>query len=152
MGYVQRLVERLDEARRNAFAAIEGMDDATLNTSPPGLQNTPAILLRHLLGSERYWIHQVVGGEDVRRDREAEFDRSVPASRGWLEREWEGVAARTRQVLGALPEGALDEVVEAQAASGTLKLDKGTAVVRVLEHWAYHHGQLRLMRRLLLGG
>lgn len=152
MGYVGRLVDRLEEARRNAFAAVEGMDDATLNIQPQGLQNTPGILLRHLLGSERYWIHQVVGGEDVRRDREAEFDRGVPTSRRWLERELEAVATKTRQVLESLPEHALDEVVEAQAGNRTLRLDKGSAVVRALEHWAYHHGQLRLMRRLLMGG
>jgi uncharacterized damage-inducible protein DinB len=152
MGSVQRLVDRLEEARRNAFAAVEGLDDAALNTSPPGLQNTPGILLRHLLGSERYWIHQVVGGEDVRRNREAEFDPKVPTSRSWLEGELEAVAAKTRQVLGSLPEAALNEVVEAQAGNRTLRLDKGSAVVRALEHWAYHHGQLRLMRRLLLGG
>ncbi len=149
---LKRLADHLEEARRNAFAAVEGMDDTVLNTAPPGLQNTPGILLRHLLGAERYWIHQVVGGEDVRRVREAEFDRAVPTSRQWLEQELEAVAGKTRHLLSMLPEGVLDEVVEAQAGNRTVRLDKASAVLRIVEHWAYHCGQLQLMRRLLLGG
>ncbi|MCS7235057.1 MAG: DinB family protein [Armatimonadota bacterium] len=149
MGETARLAKHLDDLRRAVVEVVQAMDDAQLNTRPTGLANSPGILLRHLLGSERYWVHQVVGGEDVRRDREAEFDPSVPVRKEELLRSVEEVARRTHEILDGLEDERLQDAAEARVGGRTLQLQKGDAILRAVEHWAYHSGQLRLMRRLL---
>jgi uncharacterized damage-inducible protein DinB len=149
VGQAARLARHLDELRRAVREVVESLDDARLNTRPEGLSNTPGILVRHLLGSERYWVHQVVGGEDVRRDRQAEFDPAVPVRRDELLRQMEEVARRTQEVLDGLADERLEDPVEATAGGRTLRMDKGDAILRAAAHWAYHQGQLQLMRRLL---
>ncbi len=149
MGQAARLLRHLEDLRKAVVEAVQAMDEAALNTRPPGLSNSPGILVRHLVGSERYWIHQVVGGEDVRRNREAEFDPAVPVRKEEALQQVEAVARRSREILEALPDAELEQAVEAQAGPRTLHLQKGDAVVRALVHWAYHQGQLHLLRRLV---
>jgi uncharacterized damage-inducible protein DinB len=152
MGQAARLARHLEDLRKAVVEAVQAMDEGTLNTRPPGLSNSPGILVRHLVGSGRYWIHQVVGGEDVRRNREAEFDPTVPVRKEEVLQQLEEVARRSRQILEALPDTELGQSVEAQAGPRTLTLQKGDAVVRVLVHWAYHQGQLQLLRKLVGSG
>lgn len=144
-----RAARHLDELRNAVVQLVQGMDEEALNRRLAGLANSPGILVRHLVGSERYWIHQVVGGEDVRRDRDAEFDPSVPVRKDELLEQVEAVARKSRQILESLPESDLDQPAEARAGGRTVVLQKGDAVLRALAHWAYHHGQLQLLRKLL---
>ncbi len=152
MGQGARLARHLDDLRRAVVEIVQSLDHDRLNAKPAGLSNTPGILVRHLLGSERYWIHQVVGGEEVHRDRQAEFDPTVPVRREELLQRVEEVARRTHEILDSLPDERLGDPVEARVGDRTLRLERGDAVLRALAHWAYHHGQLQLMRRLLGGG
>ena len=39
----------------------------------PGLDNSPYTVVHHLLGSARYWIGEVVGGQETGRVRKDEF-------------------------------------------------------------------------------
>ncbi len=149
---VATLMRNLDDLRRAVVEVVQNMDEAALNVRPAGLSNSPGILVRHLVGSERYWIHQVVGGEEVHRDRQAEFDPTVPVQREELLREVESVARRTREVLEALEDAQLAEPVEARAGDRAVQMQKLDAVLRQLAHWAYHHGQLQLLRRLVGSG
>lgn len=143
-----RAAQHLDELRKAVLELVQAMDDEALNHRPDGLANSPGILVRHLLGSERYWIHGVVGEEDVQRDRDAEFDPSIPVRKEELLSQVESVANRTREILERMSESELDQPVEAVAGGSTVRLQKGDAVLRTLIHWAYHQGQLHLMRRL----
>ncbi|MER3455892.1 MAG: hypothetical protein C4304_03190 [candidate division GAL15 bacterium] len=149
MQQAARVARHLDDVRRAVAEVVQTVDDVQLNRRPEGVSNTPGILVRHAVGSERYWIHQVVGGHDVRRDRQAEFDPSVPVRRDDLLRQLEEVARTTHEVLDGLLDERLADPVEGQAGGRTLQMEKGDAVLRALAHWAYHHGQLQLMRRLL---
>ncbi|MCL6498864.1 MAG: DinB family protein [Firmicutes bacterium] len=152
MGQGARLARHLDDLRRAVVEIVQSLDHDRLNAKPAGLSNTPGILVRHLLGSERYWIHQVVGGEEVHRDRQAEFDPTVPVRREELLQRVEEVARRTHEILDSLPDERLGDLVEARVGDRRLRLERGDAALRALAHWAYHHGQLQLMRRLLGGG
>lgn len=143
-----RAARHLEDLRKAVLELVQAMDDEALNHRPVGLVNSPGILVRHLVGSERYWIHRVVGDEDVRRDRDAEFDPSIPVRKEELLSQVESVASKTREILEGISDSELDQPVEAVAGGRTVRLQKGDAVLRTLMHWAYHQGQLQLIRRL----
>ncbi|MDR5682516.1 MAG: DinB family protein [Armatimonadota bacterium] len=151
MGHSQRLLDYLEELREAVREAVAPLDEAQLNTQPRGLVNTPGVLLRHLAGSEREWIHRLVGGDAYRRDRAAEFDPATPVRKDAALAELEAVARRTREILRALPDTALDEEVVTTRAGRTMEVSKHYAILHTLAHYAYHHGQLRMHVKLIRG-
>jgi uncharacterized damage-inducible protein DinB len=151
MSQAQRLLEYLDELRDAVRSAVEPLDDAQINTRPDGLINTPGILLRHLAGSERDWIHRLVGGYAYERNRDAEFDPTVPVRKAAALEELEAVAKRTREILRGLSDGALDDLVSAKRAARSVEVRKQYAILHTLAHYAYHHGQLRMQAKLITG-
>ena len=72
--FVTPLAESLDRLHDDIYQAVEPLSDGEINWKHPSLSNTVGILLRHVAGSERYWIVQVVGGRQVPRNRDAEFE------------------------------------------------------------------------------
>jgi len=70
---VRPFVQSLETLHKDIFAAVEPLTDREVNWAHPQLSNTIGILLRHVAGSERYWIIEIVGGREVPRDRDAEF-------------------------------------------------------------------------------
>ncbi len=139
----------LDELRDAVWRAAEPLSEDLLNRRPPGLTNTPGILLRHLVGAERYWIHRVVGGDPVERDRDAEFAQDVPVRKEEVLAELVRVGERTRQILAGLPESALGEAVEVVRGGRTETVTKHYAILQTIAHYSYHLGQLRLQAKLL---
>ncbi len=149
MGEARRLGSYLDEVREAVLRTAEPLEEAQLNRRPPGLLNTPGILLRHLAGSERYWIHRIVGGDPVQRNREAEFALEIPVRREEVFAEVRRVAERTRQILQDLPDAALEDSVEVQRGDRTDVATKRYAILHTISHYSYHWGQLRIYVRLL---
>lgn len=149
MSRAEALLEHLEELREAVRSAIEPLDDTQINTRPPGLTNTPGILLRHLAGSEREWIHRLVGGDAYERNREAEFDPDVPVSKETALAELDAVAQRSRAILRSLPDSAMDEVVSAKRGGRTVDVSKHSAILHIIAHYAYHHGQLRVQVNML---
>ncbi|MDR5708953.1 MAG: DinB family protein [Armatimonadota bacterium] len=149
MGEAQRLGAYLDEVREAVLRTVAPLSEDQLNQRPPGLLNTPGILLRHLAGSERYWIHRTVGGEALQRDREAEFALDVPVRKEEVLEEIRGVAERTRRILQGLADAALEETVEVQRGSERGMATKRYAILHTISHYSYHLGQLRIYMRLL---
>ncbi|MCS7173200.1 MAG: DinB family protein [Armatimonadetes bacterium] len=149
MGEAQRLGAYLEEVREAVLRTAAPLSEDQLNRRPPGLLNTPGILLRHLAGSERYWIHRIVGGEAFQRDREAEFALDVPVRKAEVLEEIRRVAERTCRILQGLPDAALEETVEVQRGSETGMATKRYAILHTISHYSYHLGQLRIYARLL---
>ena len=70
----QTYLDKIDQLRRKIIAAVQDMDPKELNWTPPAADsNSPYVLATHIIGTEREWIHQIVGGREISRDREAEF-------------------------------------------------------------------------------
>jgi hypothetical protein len=58
----QTYIERFRELRGNALKTLDAMSASGLNFKPTRKDtNSLFILATHLLGSERGWIHQVIG-------------------------------------------------------------------------------------------
>ena len=149
--YVAPYLREMEELRRQVVEMVAPLNDDQVNNTVPGLRNTVGIVLRHMAGSERYWIGEVVGGRSARRQRDAEFGHDRLRKSDLLA-ELDDVAALTREVLGGLSRDDLIREVDVQRAQGFAKETKGYAVIHATQHLAYHVGQLRLVTRLFEGG
>jgi len=146
---VKGLLDHLDEMWSSLLADVKDLDDTLLHWSPGSEFNSVAILLRHLAGSERWWIGEAIGGIPAHRVRAAEFAHDRPA-RGDLLRGVDEARALTRRVLSGLTIGDL----QAEAAPAVTvgrpprRPTKLWALLHYLEHLGYHRGQVLLLLKL----
>lgn len=138
----------LDDLHRQIADLAALLSDDALNRTVPGLRNTAGILLRHIAGSERYWIGEVVGGRPAHRRRAGEFehDRVEGAA---VRAELARVRALTREVLEELRAPDLLAEVTVERSTGPTTETKAYAVLHAVQHAAFHLGQLRYLVRLL---
>jgi Protein of unknown function (DUF664) len=119
----------------------------------PGLGNSPYTVVHHLLGSARYWIGEVVGGQETGRIRQDEF-----AAQGTIE-DLELRAADTLERLSGTFENLNSSALQPQDIDlsrgvlswGVLPPEGRTHIwvlAHDLAHIGYHLGQLRLMQKL----
>ena len=99
--YVAAHLRELEDLHRQVFEMVAPLDDDAINRPVPGLTNTVGIVLRHMAGSERYWIGEVVGGRAAHRHRDAEFGHERLRKTALMQ-ELGGVDTLSREVLGRL--------------------------------------------------
>lgn len=141
----------LEDLHRQVAETVALLGDDDINRTVPGLGNTVGILLRHIAGSERYWISEIVGGRPAHRNRDSEFGHER-LQKGALLAELDRVRALTREVLGRLDAADMLQEVEVQRTRGVVKESKALALLHATQHLAYHLGQLRYMAKLLQAG
>ena len=109
-------------------------------------ENTNSIgnLVLHLCGNVRQWIVSGLGGEEDRRRRPAEFSQRRPLPKDQLLEMLETVVREATQVLGSLGEADLATTRRIQVYDVTGL----QAVLHVVEHFAYHTGQIIYITRL----
>ena len=140
----------LEDQRRQIVETVAPLSDEQINRSVPGLRNTVGMLLKHIAGSERYWIGEVAGGRPAHRNRDAEF-APAPVSKAEALAAIAATATVSREVIeGLTPEMLLQEV-EAQRIAGAARETRSGAILHASHHLAYHLGQLRYMVKLLGG-
>ena len=112
--------------------------------------NSASVLMIHVLGAERFRIHQIAGGIDVNRDRESEFVPSSVTLDNLLDYLKE-VDADTQKVFESLSSSALDKIVPAVRS---YEKDEPVRwhVLHTVEHFGIHIGHLSLNRQLYLAG
>lgn len=141
----------LEDLHRQVAETVTPLGDDDINRTVPGLGNTAGILLRHIAGSERYWIGEIVGGRPAHRNRDSEFGHER-LQKGALLAELDRVRTLTREVLGRLDAADMLQEVEVQRTRGVVKESKALGVLHATQHLAYHLGQLRYMAKLLQAG
>ncbi|MBI3998197.1 MAG: DinB family protein [Armatimonadetes bacterium] len=146
--HVEPYLKVLEDLHGQILETIAPLSDEEINRPIPGLQNTIGILLRHLGGSERYWIGEVVGGQPAQRNRESEFGRERLHKAALLE-ELERTKAITRETLGRLRATDLLAEVDVRRTRGVRKESRAFALLHATQHLAYHLGQLRYLAKLL---
>ncbi len=142
---VQGVAEHLDEVWSSLLDAVKAVDDELFQWCPGPEFNSIAILLRHLAGSERWWIGEAIGGVPAHRNRDAEFVHDAPA-RGDVLRLVEEARDRTRRVLAGLTVADLAAPITTPVTRG--HPTKMWALLHYLEHLGYHRGQILLLRNL----
>lgn len=143
---IELMRANLGALRRQVLRSIEDLTDDEINRTPDGLQNTIGIVLRHLVGSERFYVYKTIGGNPFERNRDAEFghDRLAKAN---LVAAMQAAGDETERVLAEVSPAALAEEFELDGRRHT----KEWALLHTVEHYAYHHGQIRVYRRLVKG-
>ena len=146
---VAAIQDHLDDVWNSLLAAVRDVDDRLFQWCPGAEFNSIAILLRHLAGSERWWIGEVIGGVPAHRVRAAEFVHDNPSRDGVL-RAVEEARALTRRVLAGVTAADLAAPVpgSAKRLSSSEHPDKYWALLHYLEHLGYHRGQILLLRNL----
>ena len=66
-------LNNLQELRTDVEHALEGLPPEALDWSPKSGVNSITVLIVHLTGSQRFLFGEVIGGQDIHRDRDAEF-------------------------------------------------------------------------------
>src|ERR1700682_459605 len=109
---LETYIETLRALRAEALTFVDVDDAVALNWTPPAPEtNTIYQLLTHMQWSEAWWIHQVVGGVDIDRDRPSEFEAGGDDIAA-LKARYEAVATRTKEILRGLAGTALDAMRE----------------------------------------
>ena len=131
------VARELGPRRVNARAALPG-------------SNSAFAMLTHCLGVCEYWVGALIAGRTVERDREAEFvaagtleqlERDVAAGRARLHDDLAGY--RPGQPLAVPP----DPRFQGPDEQG---LRQDGVLLHVLEELAQHHGQLQVLRDVLI--
>ena len=118
-----------------------------------GLDNSPYTVVHHLLGSARYWIGEVVGGQETGRVRSEEFVAHGTIQD--LELRAADTLERLSQTFKNLNASALQpqpiDLSRGVLSWGFLPPEGRTHVwvlAHDLAHIGYHLGQLRLLQKL----
>ena len=152
---VAAIQDHLDDVWSSLLAAVRDIDDDLLQWSPGPEFSSIAMLLRHLAGSERWWIGEVIGGIPAHRVRESEFVHDRPARADVL-RAVDEARALSRRVLSGVRVEELAAPVAAPNSRGqgpkrlssSVPPDKYWALLHYLEHLGYHRGQILMLRNL----
>ncbi len=138
-------IERLDYLTDEFKKALQGISAEELDWVPLSADsNSPCVLATHAAGTQSAWIHQVVGGIDINRSRDAEF-----AAKGTTLDELVALLNRTastsRTVIDGLSTADLHKIHE--TADGQ-RVSTRWAILHTLEHVGQHLGHLTLTRQL----
>ncbi|MBI2831179.1 MAG: DUF664 domain-containing protein, partial [Chloroflexi bacterium] len=145
---VQGYLTELGLLRKQVHTAVQGLNDEAANWHPlPEGTNSIYGIISHLIGGESYWVRQVIAGETLQRDREAELHATGSLSE-LLER-WDKAGKDSAAILGNLT---LKELGETRSPS-IHRPEWGDITVRwcilhVISHLSLHVGHIQLTRQL----
>jgi uncharacterized damage-inducible protein DinB len=108
--------------------------------------NSVANLLLHLRGNVGQWILGGIGGKEIERERQAEFDARGGVTREELIDGLDGVLAAACGVIRGMDADRLawEFMIQSYRVSGI------AAVMHVVEHFAFHTGQIVTTTKWLL--
>jgi hypothetical protein len=147
--YTASIADRLE----TIAAIVEAINAAELNRRPAAdSANSPWVLATHTAGSARAWVLGIACGQDVRRDRPAEFVSSGDDG-ARLAAELRRTAAEIGDALRSLAPGRLDTRLlpsqELWGESEPHEIDVRYALLHQVEHMSQHLGELQLTRHLV---
>ena len=145
---VQEYVDRLEGIWKQVRETVQGLDQADLNWTPlPQDTNSLAVLVIHLRATERFWMRQVIRGQDVHRDRAAEFASSAVTPSD-LEAILNEAGQDAREVLSTVT---VEQLLEERVVWGQTRTVQG-CILYLIEHMADHLGHMQLTKQLYESG
>jgi uncharacterized damage-inducible protein DinB len=133
----------LKELHGEILNVLKDLPPDALDWSPAADINSINVLVTHTVGSQRYWIGEVVAGDPANRDREAEFKVHGLDKDTLVQRLIEGLV----YIRSALEKLGLEDL----ASLHTLpRGERSVAWVlgHTLKHTATHVGHIQLTRQL----
>ncbi len=142
----------LDSIGRDVLIQLSGVSPEDLNR-PLDIPETNSLfaLATHLVGSGEFWVLAMVGGQNIPRDREAEFRATGTLNE--LVNRYESWLVAVHELLDNLPDADMKRAIEAPAARRPYFKDKVITVrdclLHAVEHCALHQGHIQITRQLL---
>lgn len=136
----------IDRALERLVASLDGLSEEDLNWRPTAAEtNSLHVLAVHTLGNVEENVLEILCGQPVGRDRDAEFAAQSTAA-GPVRERWLTLQGRAQGCLADLPSTALDREYT-HPRRGTIS---GRDVLLIAAtHAAEHAGQAELTRDLL---
>ncbi len=146
ISFLESSFEILDSLHRDCKRQIAGLTLEKLEWSPGKDMNSLAVLAAHIAGAERYWIGDVVMGEDSARVRDEEFTTAGVHEAELISR-LDSSLDYVEEAFGRLTLDSLSEV--RRPAGSDRDLSVTWSIVHVLQHTALHLGHMEITRQLL---
>ena len=136
----------IDQTMGRLIGALDGLSEDQLNWRPDAPNtNTLYVLATHTLGNVAESVLEILGGQPVNRNRDAEFEASG-ASANALKERWHTLRGQSESVLQPLTEADLEHVYTHPRRNQITGYD---LLILVSYHAAEHAGQAELTRDLL---
>jgi len=140
----QDCIETLKAQDEQIAAIIKDVELQGLNWKPiPGI-NSIYVLISHIAGSRNFWINQVIGGDDIHRDRDAEF-KTWGQDRQPLLRKLQEVTTQCLMTLERLAPDESNSIRRVRDREYSVRW----CMLHAIEHSGYHIGQIKLLERQL---
>ena len=143
--FADSLIFRLDEKTEMISKCLHQLSEEELWKRPNEVSNSVGNLMLHLCGNIRQYIISGLGNRDDIRERDVEFSISGGYTKAVLLEKLHGILEESKGVLRTLDNEAwlTDYQVQGFTLSGI-----GIAL-HVVEHYAYHTGQIAFWTKLL---
>ncbi|HXD08623.1 MAG TPA: DinB family protein [Anaerolineales bacterium] len=136
-------LNNLQELHNDVAKTIEGLPLEALDWSPRAGVNSITVLIVHLTGSQRFLFGEVIGGQDIHRDRDAEFLAKGIAPDALIQRLNDNL-----QYIEVALDGLTLADLERKCMFRTREVTVGWVIGHSLKHTATHLGHIQVMRDL----
>jgi uncharacterized damage-inducible protein DinB len=142
-------MQAYDEILNNLLERMDGIFSElpveALDWTPDPAMNSITVLVVHVTGALRYWLGELLGGEDAHRDRETEFS-AYGLSKTQLHTLLNETQAQISRVLEKI---APDDLASKHYSSIHKDYFTGAfALAHVVEHTALHVGHMEITKEL----
>jgi len=136
-------LNNMQELHEDIKNALEGLPPEALDWSPKPGVNSITVLIVHLTGSQRFLFGEVIGGQDIHRDRDAEFRAKGLAPDVLKQR----LDDNLTYIAGELERLTLADL-ETKCMFRNREVTFGWVIGHSLKHTATHLGHIQVMRDL----
>jgi hypothetical protein len=142
-------VHLFERSEHDISACLDRLTEDQMSRRGGDHENSIVNLLLHLSGNIRQWIlHGIADQPDVR-TRDEEFSLVPGVSIPEILRRFAETLAEARQVIAAVPDDRLLEVIDPQPGGGWRDPAILEAIYRVTSHLQLHTGQIILLTKQL---
>jgi uncharacterized damage-inducible protein DinB len=136
-------LNNLQELHNDIEKALDGIPLEALDWSPKAGVNSITVLIVHLTGSQRFLFDEVIGGQDIHRDRDAEF-----LAKGLTPIELIQRLNDSLKYIEVALEGLTLADLERRCMFRSREVTVGWVIGHALKHTATHLGHIQVMRDL----
>ena len=142
-------IQQYERVKQLAERAMQQVDDDHFFRDLGDDSNSIAIIVKHMAGNmrSRWTDFLTADGEKPDRNRDSEFTLDDAETRPQLMAAWDTAWALVLDTIGELSDTHLDATVLIRGEAHTVR----EAVLRQLNHYAYHAGQIVLIAKIGAG-
>lgn len=134
-------LNNLQELHNDVVKALEGLPAEALDWSPKTGVNSITALVVHMTGAERFLFGEIIGGQSLNRNRDAEFLTKNMTLETLMQR----LADNRRYIAGVLEPLTLVDL-EGKRILRSREVTVGWVIGHALKHTATHLGHIQVMK------